>query len=142
MQVSTNVIRCSAVIVQGSRVLLLERSGDWVLPGGEPNPGESVQSCARREAYEEAGIEITTTRCLFVFEVIPPDRSTRSVEITFRGDLIGDEIPELSGEKDRSPQWVELDAVARLNMHPPLAGHLHRAARDHGPAYLGNLWRS
>ncbi|WP_342769092.1 NUDIX domain-containing protein [Flexivirga caeni] len=43
----TNVIRCSAVVLRGSRVLLLERRGDWVLPGGEPNPGESLQSWRR-----------------------------------------------------------------------------------------------
>lgn len=142
MQVQANVIRCSAVVLHGSRVLLLERRADWVLPGGEPTPGESVQSCARREVFEEAGLEITTTRCLFVFEVIPPDRSRRTLEITFRGDLIGDNVPELSGETGSRPQWVELDAVRRLTMHPPLAGHLHRAMTGEGPAYLGNLWRS
>jgi 8-oxo-dGTP diphosphatase len=137
-----NIIRCSAVVVRVTRVLLLQRRADWVLPGGEPNPGESVQSCARREVYEEAGLEITTTSCVFVFEVIPPDRSTRAVEITFRGDLIGDELPELCGEEGRRPQWVEMDAVPRLNMRPPLAGYLRRATSDRGPAYLGNQWRS
>lgn len=136
-----NVI-CSAVVIHDSRVLLLERRGDWVLPGGEPGPGESLQSCARRETFEEAGLEITTTRALFVFEVIPPDRSTRAVEITFHGDLIDHEATELSGEGEARPTWVELDALSRLNMRPPLAGYLRPAVDGGGPAYLGNLWRS
>lgn len=47
------------VVDEQQRLLLLKRSdsGCWGLPGGATEPGEKIESAAKRETFEEAGIE-------------------------------------------------------------------------------------
>ena len=52
-------------IIRNSKVLLGERTGahgagTWALPGGQLEPGESIEDCARREVFEETGLELTS----------------------------------------------------------------------------------
>jgi ADP-ribose pyrophosphatase YjhB (NUDIX family) len=51
------------------RVLLMKRAdtGDWGLPGGFMEPGESFEETGRREAFEETGLEIGNLELLGVF---------------------------------------------------------------------------
>lgn len=51
----------STIILDGDRALLGWRlrghgAGTWQFPGGHLEYGESVESCARREAHEETGL--------------------------------------------------------------------------------------
>jgi len=53
----------AAVIItrdEGRQILLQRRrdSGAWGLPGGYMEPGETLEETARREAYEETGLEV------------------------------------------------------------------------------------
>lgn len=62
------------------RVLLVRRGtpprlGEWSLPGGRQELGESVEACARRELLEETGC---TARLLALVDVI--DSVTRDAE--------------------------------------------------------------
>ena len=54
-------IAAGCVVVQEGRVLVARRSerpfeGYWSIPGGIPEPGETLLECARRELEEETGI--------------------------------------------------------------------------------------
>ena len=51
------------------QILLMKRSDNahWGLPGGYVEPGESVQSAARREVREETGYEIEVGRLVGVY---------------------------------------------------------------------------
>jgi len=51
------------------RILLIERAdtGDWGLPGGLTDPGESLEDTARREVFEETGVKIEELTLLGVF---------------------------------------------------------------------------
>jgi ADP-ribose pyrophosphatase YjhB (NUDIX family) len=55
------------------RVLLCRNDrGEWELPGGRPEEGESFQDCLIREVQEESGLHISVGRLVeaFPYEVI------------------------------------------------------------------------
>jgi 8-oxo-dGTP diphosphatase len=140
-------LRCSVVVIRADHFLLIQRGddtdGDWVLPGGRPRRGESMQSCARREAFEETGLRVNPTRCAFVSEVIDPTDRARVVELTFLATLDVGDHQQPVGEPGTRPEWVHLDRLPALHLRPPIAGFLPalaRGARATAP-YLGNLWR-
>lgn len=57
----------SALIRRGTTVLLVEERAShdtaptWMLPGGQVERGESLESAVRREIREETGLEVTGT---------------------------------------------------------------------------------
>lgn len=63
---STYVV-VAACIVSGGHVLLTQRDsklnrGEWELPGGKANLGESLEDALRREIKEELGWNVTPVR--------------------------------------------------------------------------------
>ena len=68
-----------AVIVDGDRVVLIKRryeplAGQWSLPGGAVEIGETLEGCVAREMLEETGLEVEVGPVIEVF-----DRITRDV---------------------------------------------------------------
>ena len=50
--------RSGGIIVFGNTILLLRKyNGDWVLPKGRVEEGESMRQAAIREVHEEAGVK-------------------------------------------------------------------------------------
>lgn len=51
-------ISSGGVVVFGNTILLLRKfNGDWVLPKGRVEDGESTRTAALREVYEESGVK-------------------------------------------------------------------------------------
>jgi len=62
------------VLIRDGRVLLLlNRRGEWDLPGGRPEPGEDHRAALAREVREETGLAVEVGRRLdeHLFEVLP-----------------------------------------------------------------------
>ncbi len=54
---------CSVIVEDQGKVLLIKRGkppyeGYWSLPGGSQEAGETLESCARRELFEETGLRV------------------------------------------------------------------------------------
>lgn len=54
----------SVALIDKGKVLLIKRAfapyaGNWTLPGGRREPGESILACAAREIAEELGLKVT-----------------------------------------------------------------------------------
>jgi 8-oxo-dGTP pyrophosphatase MutT (NUDIX family) len=64
-------LACSAVIFDATRekVLLTRRAdnGQWCLPSGGVEPGESVTEACEREVWEETGLKIQAERLVGVY---------------------------------------------------------------------------
>ncbi|MBD3368261.1 MAG: NUDIX domain-containing protein [Candidatus Eisenbacteria bacterium] len=66
------------IIEHGGGVVMVERKNEprgWALPGGFIDYGESAEDAARREAFEETGLELEGLRQFGVYS--DPDRDPR-----------------------------------------------------------------
>jgi 8-oxo-dGTP diphosphatase len=80
----------------GSIVLIKRRNppfqGEWAIPGGFVEYGETVETAATREAKEETGIEVELTQIVGVYS--DPNRDSRghTVSICFLAREVGGEL--------------------------------------------------
>lgn len=71
------ILGVGAVIVDGSRVLLVRRAheplkGEWSLPGGGVELGETLEAAVIRETGEETGLVVTVGPAIEVLDSIRP----------------------------------------------------------------------
>jgi 8-oxo-dGTP diphosphatase len=76
------MIGIGAIIIEDSRVLLIKRGhpplmGDWSIPGGMLELGETVREAAIREAREETGLTVDPNELLGVFDRVIRDDQGR-----------------------------------------------------------------
>ncbi len=61
-------IGVGCVVLRGDTVLLVRERGRWSLPKGGLEPGELIQDGARRETWEETGLEVEVRDLAFIVE--------------------------------------------------------------------------
>ena len=71
-----------AIIIDDSRVLLVRRAnpplqGEWSIPGGLVETGETTRDAIVREVLEETGLNVEVIRLVEVFERILHDEQSR-----------------------------------------------------------------
>ena len=72
------VLGAAAVVIHEGRVLLIRRGqppdeGEWSIPGGAVELGESVEAALCREVREETGLEIAVGAFLEIYERVERD---------------------------------------------------------------------
>ena len=78
------LVGVGAIIIEDHRVLLIKRGkapllGEWSIPGGMLELGETLRQGAEREALEETGLVVRATDLLGVFDRIVPDDNERTL---------------------------------------------------------------
>ena len=76
------LVGVGAIIVDAGRVALIKRGkppllGEWSIPGGMLELGETVRQGAEREALEETGLVVRATELLGVFDRVVIDDAKR-----------------------------------------------------------------
>jgi len=110
-----------AVLVREApvRVLLIQRAeppfaGEWALPGGFVEEGETVVAAAARELVEETAIEAKELSLLGVYSAPGRDPRGWTVSIAYLLALDG-ELAARGGDDAAAARWFALDEL------PPLA---------------------
>jgi 8-oxo-dGTP diphosphatase len=92
-------------------------AGDWALPGGHLEWGESFEECAVRELYEETGIQLLPTSATFVHAVnaVFPDSKSHYVTIFMKiqvSQSLAAQIRTMEPNKCEGWEWHKANAVA------------------------------
>ena len=79
------VVGVGGVIIDNGRALLIRRGseplrGEWSIPGGTLELGESLKEGVARELREETGLEVRVLELIEVFDRIFPDDGSRHKE--------------------------------------------------------------
>lgn len=71
-----------AIVVDSGKVLLVKRkheplAGEWSIPGGAVEVGETLEGCVAREILEETGLDVTVGPVVEVLDRITRDADGR-----------------------------------------------------------------
>ena len=92
---------CSAAILDEDKRILLTRrmdNGQWCLPGGRMESGESAAEACEREVFEETGLNVRVKRLVGVYShpdqlVIYPDgNKAHIVALHFEAEITSGEL--------------------------------------------------
>ncbi|MFL6204752.1 MAG: NUDIX domain-containing protein [Acidimicrobiales bacterium] len=125
----TPILGAGAVVVDGGRLLLVRRargwaSGQWAVPGGKVERGETLAETVVRELREETALEGVCGQLLGWAEIVEPD--AHFVILDFEVTLVGD-ADAVAGDDAAEVRWVDVADVAELDLVDGLAELLHDA---------------
>ena len=118
---------CSAAIFdEKRRVLLTKRldNGQWCLPSGGREPGESAAEACEREVFEETGLRVRAKRLVGVYShpdqlsIYPDGNKVQIVALHFEAETVGGELG-LSDETSDFGYFTmeEVDGLEMLGRH-------------------------
>ena len=130
-----------AVIISGDRVLLVKRAheplkGEWSLPGGAVEVGESLEAALVREVREETCLDVVVGPVVEVLDRIGRDATGR-VEYHF---VIIDYLCRVSGgtatggSDAEDVQWVRQSDLARYRLTAAASRVIEKAFAMRQPA--------
>jgi ADP-ribose pyrophosphatase YjhB (NUDIX family) len=125
------------VIWKGDKVLLIQRGkpprmGQWSIPGGGQELGETVRETAIREAKEETGLDIEVRGLIDVVDAIRADHEGKIEShitlIDYAARWVAGE--PVAGDDAMGAGWFTLDEVARLGIWEETV-RVIRVSREH-----------
>ncbi len=128
------IVGVGAVVVDRDRVLIVRRGhepskGEWSIPGGAVEIGETLVDACAREVNEETGLEVEVGPMIDVFDRIRLDASGRAlyhyVLIDFVCRAVGGALACASDAIEA--QWVPAAEVPALGLHPATARVIREA---------------
>ena len=119
------VVAVGGVIIENRKALLIRRAkeprlGEWSIPGGAVETGETLRDALRREIREETGLAVRVGEILEVFDRILPDSQGRVqyhyVLVDFVCSAEGGELKAASDVSEAC--WAARDDLERFGLRP------------------------
>ncbi len=115
--------RGSVVLIQNHEVALIRRNWNgkiyYVFPGGGIEKGETPKQAAKREAYEELGVQVSIGDLLTILD-------SKGKQYYFYADIVSGEFGTGQGEEFSNtyrgtyePLWVPIKDFPSLDIRPP-----------------------
>ncbi|MGG3738782.1 NUDIX domain-containing protein [Aeribacillus pallidus] len=129
-------VRACSLIIENEQVLLVKFQSEegihYNLPAGGVEKGESVIEAVRREAKEEAGIDVEVGELAFVFEYAPhllnePVTNIHGLHLIFECHLKEGSIPHMPAHPDSDQigvEWVPLHRLNDIVLYPAIQKHI------------------
>jgi 8-oxo-dGTP diphosphatase len=117
------LVGVGGVVIAGGRTLLIKRGsapleGQWSIPGGMLELGESIAEGVRRELAEETGIEVRVLDLIEVFERVIPGEAGRTryhfVILDYLCEMVSGEAQAASDVTDVA--WAREDELERFQL--------------------------
>lgn len=128
------IVGVGAVIIADGRVLLVVRGqpplqGQWSLPGGAVEVGETLVAALQREVLEETGLVVSVGEVVEVLDRIHMDADGRVeyhyVLIDYVCGVVGGRLDAQTDAADA--RWVALDALGPYCLQPVTRAVIDRA---------------
>ena len=115
-----------AVAMRDGELLLIERGrgvavGQWSIPGGRVEFGETMADALRREVAEETGLQVVVGPVIGWAERPSPEH--HFVIVDFAVDVVGGALR--AGDDAAGVRWVRFDELANLPLVDGLLAFLH-----------------
>jgi mutator protein MutT len=123
-----------AIIVRDEHILLVRRAnpplqGQWSIPGGLVETGETIKEAITREVHEETGLEVEPLRLVEVFERILRDDDSRVryhyVLIDYLCQVVAGEAR--AGSDVSAVRWTSCDELESLAVAPETCDVIRKA---------------
>jgi 8-oxo-dGTP pyrophosphatase MutT (NUDIX family) len=135
---------CSAVLLDesGENVLLTRRAdnGQWCLPGGRVEPGESVAEACAREVREETGLQVQVVRLTGIYSgrdrlvVYPDGNQFQVIALNFLVEYIEGK-PALSDETTEI-RFTPISEAVQMDLFNGHAERIRDAVSEAGETYI------
>jgi len=117
------LVGVGAIIIEGDRVVLVKRghpplAGEWSIPGGVLEVGETLREAAVREALEETGLTVEPGDLLGVYDRVLRDADERTIYHYVLIDFLCRRTagePRAAGDADEA-RWFAKAEVEALSL--------------------------
>jgi len=128
------IVGVGAIVVDGDGVLLVKRGrpplhGEWSVPGGAVEVGETLSAAVQREVLEETGLVVSVGPVVEVLDRIHTDGEGRVeyhyVLIDYLCSVVGGDLG--AGSDALDAVWVAPGRLGEYAVQPVTVAVIHRA---------------
>ncbi len=128
------LVGVAGVVISGENVLLVQRGkapgkGEWNIPGGLVEVGETLQEAVKREIREETGLDVEVRSLLEVSDRIIRDEAGKVryhyVLLDYLCAVAGGTLSPASDAADA--RWVSMERLSDYDVIPPVRNVIEKA---------------